>query len=104
MTATRKYPAERLMNVVLAPVVSEKSTLVADKNRQYVFRVADSATKPEVKAAIELLFKTKVQSVTVSNVKGKAKRFGRFMGRRRNWKKAYVRLAAGQEINFAATE
>ena len=104
MTASRKYAAERLMNVVLAPVVSEKSTRVADKNRQYVFRVADSATKPEVKAAIELLFKTKVQSVTVSNVKGKTKRFGRFMGRRRNWKKAYVRLAAGQEINFAATE
>jgi large subunit ribosomal protein L23 len=104
MTATRKYAAERLMNVVLAPVVSEKSTRVADKNRQYVFRVTDGATKPEVKAAIELLFKTKVQSVTVSNVKGKAKRFGRFMGRRRNWKKAYVRLAAGQEINFAATE
>ena len=104
MTATKKYAAERLMNVVLAPVVSEKSTRVADKNRQYVFRVADDATKPEVKAAIELLFKTKVQDVTVSNVKGKAKRFGRFTGRRRNWKKAYVRLAAGQEINFAATE
>jgi large subunit ribosomal protein L23 len=104
MTATRKYAAERLMNVVLAPVVSEKSTRVADKNRQYVFRVADNATKPEVKAAVELLFKTKVQSVTVSNVKGKEKRFGRFTGRRRNWKKAYVRLAAGQEINFAATE
>jgi large subunit ribosomal protein L23 len=104
MTATKKYAAQRLMNVVLAPVISEKSTLVADKNRQYVFRVADSATKPEVKAAIELLFKTKVQSVTVLNVKGKEKRFGRFMGRRRNWKKAYVRLAAGQEINFAATE
>jgi large subunit ribosomal protein L23 len=104
MTATRKYAAERLMNVVLAPVVSEKSTLVADKNRQYVFRVADDASKPEVKAAIELLFKTKVQSVTVANVKGKAKRFGRFTGRRRNWKKAYVRLVAGQEINFAATE
>jgi large subunit ribosomal protein L23 len=104
MTATKKYAAERLMNVVLAPVVSEKSTRVADKNRQYVFRVADNATKPEVKAAIELLFKTKVQDVTVSNVKGKAKRFGRFMGRRRNWKKAYVRLAAGQEINFSAVE
>lgn len=104
MTATRKYPAERLMNVVLAPVVSEKSTRVADKNRQYVFRVVDDASKPEVKAAVELLFKTKVQSVTVSNVKGKSKRFGRFNGRRRNWKKAYVRLAAGQEINFAATE
>ncbi|MDH4173764.1 MAG: 50S ribosomal protein L23 [Betaproteobacteria bacterium] len=104
MTATKKYAAERLMNVVLAPVVSEKSTRIADKNRQYVFRVADDATKPEVKAAVELLFKAKVQSVTVSNVKGKVKRFGRFMGRRRNWKKAYVRLAAGQEINFAATE
>ena len=104
MSAPKKYPADRLMNVVLAPVVSEKSTLVADKNRQYVFRVADNATKPQVKAAIELLFKTKVQSVTVLNVKGKEKRFGRFMGRRRNWKKAYVRLAAGQEINFAATE
>jgi large subunit ribosomal protein L23 len=104
VTATKKYAAERLMNVVLAPVVSEKSTRVADKNRQYVFRVADDASKPEVKAAIELLFKTKVQTVTVSNVKGKAKRFGRFMGRRRNWKKAYVRLAAGQEINFGATE
>ena len=104
MSAPKKYAAERLMNVVLAPVVSEKSTRVADKNRQYVFRVADRATKPEVKAAIELLFKTKVQSVTVLNVHGKEKRFGRFMGRRRNWKKAYVRLAAGQEINFAATE
>ena len=104
MSAPKKYAAERLMNVVLAPVVSEKSTRVADKNRQYVFRVADDATKPEVKAAIELLFKTKVQSVTVLNVHGKEKRFGRFMGRRRNCKKAYVRLAAGQEINFAATE
>ena len=104
MTATKKYAAERLMNVVLAPVVSEKSTRVADKNRQYVFRVADDATKPEVKAAVELLFKTKVQDVTVTNVKGKEKRFGRYVGRRRNWKKAYVRLAAGQEINFGATE
>ena len=100
----KKYNIDQLMNVVLAPVVSEKSTRVADKYRQYVFRVADDATKPEVKAAVELLFKTKVQSVTVSNVNGKQKRFGRFMGRRRNWKKAYVRLAAGQEINFAATE
>ena len=104
MSAAKKYPADRLMNVVIAPVVSEKSTRVADKYRQYVFRVADRATKPEIKAAVELLFKTSVESVTLSNVKGKAKRFGRFNGRRRNWKKAYVRLAAGQEINFAATE
>ena len=104
MTAAKKYNTEQLMTVVLAPVVSEKSTRVADKNRQYVFRVADAATKPEIKAAVELLFKTKVDSVTVSRVKGKKKRFGRSMGRRNNWKKAYVRLAAGQEINFAATE
>ena len=104
MTAAKKYNAEQLMNVVLAPVVSEKSTFVADKNRQYVFRVADRATKPEIKAAIELMFKTKVDDVTVLNVRGKDRRFGRLSGRRRSWKKAYVRLAAGQEINFAATE
>ncbi len=104
MTAAKKYNADQLMGVLLAPVVSEKSTRVADKNRQYVFRVTDEATKPEIKAAVELLFKTKVDSVTVSVVKGKQKRFGRFMGRRNNWKKAYVRLAAGQEINFAVTE
>ena len=104
MTAPKKYNAEQLMQVVLAPVVSEKSTRVADKNRQYVFRVADAATKPQIKAAVELLFNTKVDSVTVARVKGKEKRFGRFMGRRNNWKKAYVRLAEGQEINFAATE
>ena len=104
MTALKKYNAEQLMNVVLAPVVSEKSTFVADKNRQYVFRVADRATKPQIKAAIELMFKTKVEGVTVLNVRGKERRFGRLSGRRRNWKKAYVRLAEGQEINFAATE
>ena len=78
--------------------------MLAERRRQYVFRVADDASKPEIKAAVELLFKTQVDSVTVSNVKGKAKRFGRFNGRRRNWKKAFVCLAPGQEINFAATE
>jgi large subunit ribosomal protein L23 len=71
MTAAKKYAAERLMNVVIAPVVSEKSTRVADKHRQYVFRVADGATKPEIKAAVELMFKTSVESVTITNVKGK---------------------------------
>ncbi len=104
MTAAKKYDPARLYNVVLAPVVSEKSTMIADKNRQYVFRVADNATKPEIKAAVEMVFKTKVQSVTVANVAGKEKRFGRFVGNRRSWKKAYVCLAPGQEINFAATE
>jgi len=102
--APRRFAVDRLMNVVLAPVVSEKSTFVADKSRQYVFRVADGATKPQIKAAIELMFKTKVEGVTVLNVKGKERRFGRTIGRKRNWKKAYVRLAEGQEINFAATE
>ena len=92
---------ERLMQVLLAPIVSEKSTFVADKVNQYVFRVASDATKPEIKAAVELMFKTQVKSVSVVNVRGKEKRFGRFMGRRNHWKKAYVALAQGQEINFA---
>jgi large subunit ribosomal protein L23 len=95
---------ERLMQVLLAPVVSEKSTYVADKNEQVIFRVAPDATKPEIKAAVELLFKVQVKSVQVANVKGKEKRFGRFIGRRRHWKKAYVCLKPGQEINFAAGE
>ena len=97
MTAPRKYNVAQLMNVVLAPVVSEKSTFVADKNRQYVFRVSDGATKPEIKAAVELMFKIKVDSVTVTNVKGKKRRFGRIEGRKRSWKKAYVRLAEGEK-------
>lgn len=92
------------MLVLLAPTVSEKSTFVGDKHNQVVFRVADDATKPEIKAAVELLFKVKVKSVQVSNVKGKEKKTGRIMGRRRNWKKAYVSLAQGQEINFQAME
>jgi len=96
-----KFPQERLMSVLLAPIISEKATFIADKHEQVVFRVAQDATKPEVKAAVELMFKVQVESVQVSNVKGKEKRFGRFVGRRRNWKKAYVCLKPGQEINFA---
>ena len=69
-----------------------------------MFRVADAATKPEIKAAVELLFKVKVSDVKVANVKGKSKRFGRTMGRRRNWRKAYICLEKGQEINFASLE
>ena len=95
---------ERLMQVLLAPVVSEKSTFIGEKGNQYVFRVASNATKPEIKAAVELMFKTQVKSVSVVNVRGKEKRFGRFMGRRNNWKKAYVALQPGQEINFAEGE
>ena len=92
---------ERLMKVLVGPIVSEKSTMVADKNSQIAFRVLQDATKPEIKAAVELLFKVEVESVQVLNAKGKAKRFGRFEGRRRNTRKAYVSLAPGQEINFA---
>jgi large subunit ribosomal protein L23 len=92
---------ERLMQVLLAPIVSEKSTMMAEKNNQVGFRVTPDATKPEIKAAVELLFKVEVESVQVLNQKGKAKRHGRFMGRRRNVRKAYVSLKAGQEINFA---
>ena len=92
---------ERLMKVLLAPIVSEKSTMIAEKREQVAFRVLQDATKPEIKAAVELLFKVQVESVQVLNAKGKSKRFGRFGGRRRNVRKAYVSLAPGQEINFA---
>lgn len=95
---------QRLMQVLLAPTISEKSTFVGEKHNQVVFRVVQDATKPEIKAAVELLFKVKVKGVQVSNVKGQEKRFGRVMGRHRNWKKAYVSLMPGQEINFQATE
>ena len=94
------FKDERLMQVLLAPQISEKATYIADKNEQVVFRVASDATKPEVKAAVELLFKVSVESVQIANVKGKQKKFGRFMGSRKNWKKAYVCLKPGQEINF----
>ena len=100
----QKFSQERLMNVLLAPQISEKATYVAEKNEQVIFRVASDATKPEIKAAVELMFKVNVDSVQVSVVKGKQKRFGKFMGRRKDWKKAYVCLAPGQEINFAAGE
>ena len=95
---------ERLMQVLLAPVVSEKSTFIGEKRNQYVFHVAPNATKPEIKAAVEFMFKTQVKSVSIANVRGKQKRFGRFMGKRASWKKAYVALAPGQEINFAEGE
>jgi large subunit ribosomal protein L23 len=102
--STQQFSQERLMKVLLAPQISEKATYVADKNEQVIFRVASDATKPEIKAAVELMFKVSVDSVQVANVKGKVKRMGRYVGRRNNWKKAYVFLAAGQEINFAASE
>ena len=95
---------ERLLQVVLAPQITEKATRIADKHQQVAFKVRTDATKPEIKAAIELLFKVEVQAVSVVNVGGKSKRAGRTMGKRKDWKKAYVSLTPGQEINFAAGE
>ena len=103
MIATRKND-HRLMQVLVGPVISEKATMVADKYQQIAFRVRTDATKPEIKAAVEMVFKVEVEAVTVANVKGKEKRAGRVMGRRKDWKKAYVSLKPGQEINFAAGE
>jgi large subunit ribosomal protein L23 len=91
---------ERLMKVLLSPIISEKSTAIAERNNHVAFRVLQDATKPEIKAAVELMFKVQVTSVRVLNQKGKAKRFGRTEGRRRNVRKSYVCLAQGQEINF----
>ena len=102
--SAQNFSQERLMNVLLAPQISEKATFVADKNEQVIFRVASDATKPEIKAAVELLFKVQVESVQVANMKGKQKRFGKVIGRRKDWKKAFVCLKPGQEINFAAGE
>jgi large subunit ribosomal protein L23 len=100
MSAISKHSEERLMKVLLAPVVSEKATFVAEKNEQIVFLVAPDATKLEIKAAVELLFKVDVESVQVANRAGKAKRAGRFTGRRNNTRRAFVCLKPGQEINF----
>ena len=91
----------RLLKILLSSLVSEKSVKAADCGTQFAFKVARDATKPEIKAAIELLFEVNVEKVQVLNVKGKAKRFGQTNGRRASWKKAYVRLSEGQDINFA---
>lgn len=95
---------EKLMNTLLSPHVSEKSTMAADKNRQFVFRVTPEATKPEIKQAVEMMFEVQVQHVQLLNVKGKRKQFGRVPGRRGNWKKAYVTLKPGSDIDFLGAE
>ena len=91
---------ERLMKVLLAPLISEKSSIATEQSNQYVFKVTTDATKPEIKQAVELLFDVKVEAVKVANMKGKTKRFGQKMGRRNDWKKAYISLQAGQEIDL----
>jgi large subunit ribosomal protein L23 len=91
---------DRLYQVLLSPIVSEKSTRLADQANQFAFQVLPDATKSEIKQAVELAFDVNVERVQVANVRGKVKRFGRTPGARSNWKKAYVRLKAGQDIDF----
>ena len=100
-TAGAKYAENRLAQVLVAPIVSEKGTYVADKHNQVLFKVLRDATKPEIKAAVELLFKVEVESVQTVRQKGKVKKFGRSIGRRDHVKKAYVSLKPGQELNFS---
>lgn len=91
---------EKLMKVLLEPRVTEKSTLVGEKNRQFVFKVEKHATKPEIKQAVELMFEVQVESVQVLTVKGKRKAFRQSVGKRSDWKKAYVKLKPGFDIDF----
>ena len=95
---------ERLMTVLKGPHVSEKTTDVADRHNQFVFKVRRDATKPEISQAVELLFEVSVTAVKVVNCRGKIKRFGKDYGRRQNWKKAYVTLAEGQTIDFLGAD
>ena len=97
----RKFAEGRLATVLVAPIISEKATRIAEKQNQVLFKVLRSATKPEIKAAVELMFKVEVESVQTVNQKGKSKRFGRSIGRRDHVKKAYVSLKPGQELNFS---
>jgi large subunit ribosomal protein L23 len=101
MTAAQKFDEGRLAQVLVAPIVSEKATTVGEKNNQVLFKVLRDATKPEIKAAVELMFKVEVASVQTVNQKGKTKRFGGRIGRRDHVKKAYVSLKPGQELNFS---
>ena len=95
---------ERLSRILISPVVSEKSTRIADQSRQMVFKVLPDASKLEIRKAVEKMFDVSVSRIQVSNVKGKVKRFGQTMGRRSDWKKAYVTLAEGSDIDFVGIE
>jgi large subunit ribosomal protein L23 len=97
----RNFSEGRLAQVLVAPIISEKATSIAEKHNQVLFKVLQDATKPEIKAAVELMFKVEVDSVQVVNQKGKTKRFGRSIGRRDHVKKAFVALKPGQELNFS---
>ena len=100
-TAKPKHNPDRLAQVLIAPIVSEKGTMAAEKHNQVLFKVMRDATKPEIKAAVELMFKVDVESVSTGVQKGKVKRFGKSIGRRDHVKKAYVSLKKGQELNFS---
>lgn len=91
-----------LAKVIEAPIISEKGAIAADKNNQYVFKVKRTATKIQIKNAVELMFAVKVESVRVLNIKGKVKRFGRSLGKRSDWKKAYIKLQSGHSIELAS--
>ncbi|HMY99783.1 MAG TPA: 50S ribosomal protein L23 [Burkholderiaceae bacterium] len=99
--STAKFDEGRLTQVLVAPIISEKATTVGEKHNQVLFKVLQDATKPEIKAAVELMFKVEVASVQVVNTKGKTKRFGGRIGRRDHTRKAYVCLKPGQELNFS---
>jgi large subunit ribosomal protein L23 len=99
--APKKFDASRLAQVLVEPIVSEKATHVAEKHNQVLFKVLRDATKPEIKAAVELMFKVEVDAVRTVNQRGKEKRFGRSIGRRDHVKKAYVALKPGHELNFS---
>jgi len=101
MSAPQKFDEGRLAQVLVAPIISEKATRIGEKQNQVLFKVLRSATKPEIKAAVELMFKVEVAAVSTLVQKGKSKRFGRTMGRRDHVKKAYVSLKPGQELNFS---
>jgi large subunit ribosomal protein L23 len=100
-TSVKKHDEGRLAQVLVGPIISEKATTIGEKYNQVLFKVLRNATKPEIKAAVELMFKVEVDAVRVVNQKGKTKRFGRSVGRRDHVKKAYVSLKAGQELNFS---
>ena len=95
---------ERLANIIVSPRISEKATMKADVENQHVFSVLKNATKPEIKKAVELMFNVKVHSVRIMNVQGKLTRIGRTFGKRKDWKKAYVRLQEGFDINYGEEE
>jgi large subunit ribosomal protein L23 len=98
----KKTSPERLINILLAPHITEKTSLAMQNNNSYAFRVLRDATKPDIKAAVELMFGVKVANVNVVNETGKTRRFGKSLGRTQDLKKAYVRLAPGQTIDYEA--